>query len=260
MKKINFIALGIIGLTISCSNPDKEYIGKIKQQVKEDAMGIEMNYENINFQWSDTLFVKERLGEFQENYENRLNTVLGLEYYVQDNFEKGKIFSKKYLTKKRVAELRNWEKNIRGIPFNKDYKDYYKYAFAKRDASNWLSELCDQIEETDSLLGKYKSIEEGNLQLIGNILWYYDRIDSYKSNNKPNVIWNKVSTELGELKEIKTEIDSLSLLNPDKVIYYKALNTYKINNPILNGAEQELKKYFLFDDQSNITGKENFKK
>jgi len=29
---------------------------------------------------------------------------------------------------------------------------------------------------------------------------------------------------------------------------------------MLNGAEQELKKYFLFDDQSNIIGKEDFKK
>jgi len=70
----------------------------------------------------------------------------------------------------------------------------------------------------------------------------------------------KASNELVELKALKVEIDSLSILNPNKVIYYKAFNTYKINNPILNGAEQELTKYFLFDDQFNIIGKEDFNK
>lgn len=260
MKKINIIALGLIGLLIGCSNPNQEYIEKIKQQVKEDAMGVEMNYENITFLWTDTLFVKEKLEKLQATYKERVNTILDIEFYVQDNFEKGKIFSGQYLTKKRVEELRNWEKNNRGIPFNKEYNDYYKFAFANRNASKWISELCNQIEETDSLLNEFENIEEGNLQLINNVLWYYNRIDNYNSNHKPNAIWEKVSIELGELKELKVEIDSLSILNPDKVIYYKSLNTYKINNPILNGAEQELKKYFLFDDQFNIIGKEDFKK
>ena len=49
MKKLNVIVLGLIGLIISCSNPNKEHIVKIKQQVKEDAMGVEMKYESINF-------------------------------------------------------------------------------------------------------------------------------------------------------------------------------------------------------------------
>jgi len=165
-----------------------------------------------------------------------------------------------YLTKNRVEELRNWEKNNRGIPFNKEYNDYYKFAFANRDASKWISELCNQIEETDNLLSDFENIEEGNLRLINNVLWYYDRIDNYNSNHKPNAIWEKVSAKLGELKGFKVVIDSLSILNSDKVIYYKSLNTYKINNPMLNGAEQELTKYFLFDDQFNIIGKEEFKK
>lgn len=39
----------------SCSSPNKEYIEKIKQQVKEDALGVEMNYKNISFEWTDTL-------------------------------------------------------------------------------------------------------------------------------------------------------------------------------------------------------------
>lgn len=220
MKKINLIALLFAGLAISCSNPNKEYIEKIKLKVKEDVMGVEMHYKNINFQWTDTLFVKERLSEIKQNYNDRLNTVLDLEYYAKDNFEKGKVFSKSYLTKNRVEQLRNWEKNNRGIPFNKEYKDYYKFAFTNRDASEWISELCAQIEETDSLLNNYESIKEGNLKLLENVLWYYIRINDYYSNHNPDEIWTKVSAEFAQLREMEVKIDSLSTLNPEQVIYY----------------------------------------
>ena len=258
MKRI--IILGLIGLLLGCSNPNKDYIEKVKKQVKEDAMGVEMNYENIAFQWTDTLFVKEKLKTIQANYKDRLNTILDIEYFVQDNFKKGKLFSTEYLSKKRVQELRNWEKNNRGIPFDKEYTDYYKFAFANRNASKWTSELCNQIEKTDNLLNKFEELEEGNLELMTNVNWYYSRIDNFNSNHKPNAIWEKVSNELSELKILKVEIDTLSKLSPEKVIYYKSLNTYKINNPLLNSAEQELKKYFLFDDKLNIIGKEDLKK
>lgn len=270
MRKTKIIVLGLLAITYSCTNPKSEYIEKVKQQVKEDAMGVEMNYENIDFQWTDTLFVKEKLISLSSEYQNRLNTVLKVEYYVKDNFDKGKIFSKNYLTKDRFIELRNWELKV-GHPnqysfggqasWVKDgYKDYYEFAFANRDASSWISELCTQIEETDNLLENYDNLEEGNLNLIQNALWFYNRIDNFKSNKNSDEIWAKVNNEIGQLKQLKSEIDSLSELESDKVIYYKALNTYKINNPIFNGAEQELKKYFLFNSQLEIIGKEDFEK
>ena len=73
-------------------------------------------------------------------------------------------------------------------------------------------------------------------------------------------MWSKVLSELENLKLIKNEIDSLSKFDSDKVIYYKAFNIYIINNPLLNEAEQEIKKYFLFGSNLNIIGKEDFEK
>jgi hypothetical protein len=259
MKK-NLFILGLLGILGACSNPDKEFIEKIKLEVKKDAFGLELNYKNISFEWTDTLIVSEKVSEFEMNYQERLDLILNLEYYVKDNYKNGKLFSLTYLTKNRLEELRNWEKNNRGIPFNKEYNDYYQFAFSNRNASKWISELCDQIEETDRLLNEYDKLEEGNLQLIKNVLWYYNRIDNYRSNHNPNEIWGAIFEEINLLEEINSKIDSLTIMGLDKVIHYRALNTYKINNPIFNGAEQELKKYFLFDSNLNIIGKVDFEK
>lgn len=269
MKKRHFLVLGMIGLFFSCSNPNDIYIEKIKEQVKKDALGIEMNYQNISFDWTDTLFVKEQLSKVKDDYTTRLNVILNIEYFIKDNFEKGKIFSKSYITKERYTELRNWETKV-GHPnkysyggdaiwVEQGYKDYFEFAFANRDGSSFISQLCLQIENTDDLLKKYDELEDGNLELMENVLWFYKRIDSYESSKNPDKIWSTVFDEIGELKVVKAEIDSLSSLPLDKVIYYKALNVYKINNPMLNSAEQELKKYFLFDESLQIIGKEKYK-
>ncbi|MDY0144252.1 MAG: hypothetical protein RBR97_20405 [Bacteroidales bacterium] len=256
MKLTKILTLGLLALTFGCSNPNSECIDKIKQQVKENAMGIEMNYRNIEFQWVDTLHVNEKLASLNEQFDERLKNILDIEFYVKDNFETGKLFKMEYLTKDRFTELRNWEKHNRGIPFNKEYNDYYKFAFDNRNASAWLYEFCNQIEETDSLLNNYDNFEDGNLDLIQNALWYYKRIDDYHSNKNSHDIWDNVGSEIKDLKKIKIMIDSLSELEPNKVIHYKALNTYKINNPLLNGAEQEIKKYFIFNSNFEIIEEE----
>jgi hypothetical protein len=270
MKITNILVFSILALTVGCSNPNSEFISKVKQQVKEDAMGVEMNYENIDFQWVDTLYVKQELATLKEQFDARLKTITDIEFYVKDNYKKGKIFTKEYLTKERFDELRNWEIKV-GHPnqysyggqatwVEDGYKDYYEFAFANRDASPWISELCNQIEETDSLLNTYDNLQEGNLSLLQNVLWFYKRIDNFNSNNNPSDLWDKVDNELTALKEFKSKTDSLSYLDPNEVLHYKALNTYKINNPVLNGAEQEFKKYFIFNPQLEIIGKEEFEK
>lgn len=270
MKNTKIVVVGLLALTFGCTNPNSEFIDKVKKQVKDDAMGVEMNYENIEFQWTDTLYVKEQLATLKGQFDERLKTITDIEFYVKDNFEKGKIFTKEYLSKERFTELRNWELKV-GHPnqysyggqatWVKDgYKDYYEFAFANREASPWISELCNQIEETDSLLNNYENLQEGNLSLLQNALWFYKRIDNFESNKNPSDLWDKVDNELSALKELKSKTDSLSNLDPNKVIHYKALNTYKINNPILNGAEQELKKYFIFNPELEIIGKEDFEK
>jgi hypothetical protein len=204
--------------------------------------------------------VGERVSEYQNNYQKGLESILNLEHYVKDNYKKGKLFSLTYITRNRLEELRNWEKNNRGIPFNREYNDYYQFAFSNRNASQWISELCDQIEETDRLLLEYDKLQEGDLQLIRNVTWYYKRIDDFHSNHNSEKIWGTVLEGINQLEEINSQIDSLTYLGLDKVIHYKALNTYKINNPIFGGTEQELSNYFLFDSNLNIIGKVDFEK
>jgi hypothetical protein len=271
MKKINLITLILLGGLLSCSSPNDPFIEKIKQQVKEDALGVEMNYKNIEFKWVDTLFVSEKLNPLRADFNTRIQKITDIEYFVKDNFKKGKVFSKSYLTKDRFLELRNWEVKVghpnknpygggQAIWIKDGYKDYYEYAFANRTASKWITELCEQIERTDALAKNYDSIEEGDLQLMDNVLWFYTRIDNYESSKNPDQLWTAVGNEIAQLKQIKGQIDSLSTLDPNKIIFYKTLNTYKINNPLLNGVEQEMRKYFLFDESLNIIGKEDYVK
>jgi hypothetical protein len=117
---------------------------------------------------------------------------------------------------------------------------------------SWISELCNQIEETDSLLSVYDEINEGNLDLFQNSLWYYEHIDNYVSNGNPSQIWAKVLNELTELRQINLDLEGLLKLEPNKVINYKASNIYKINNPLLNGAEQEVNNTVLFNSELEI--------
>lgn len=109
-------------------------------------------------------------------------------------------------------------------------------------------------------MNNYTQIDEGDITLLENILWYYKRIENYQSNNNPEEIWSNLTTILEEIRRNKSQIDSLSSLEPNQVIYYKSLNTFKINNPIFNGAEQELKQYFIFDTNFNIIERIDYKK
>ena len=241
MKKI-LVFLGLVIATISCSS-NGEYIEKIKQEVKKNALGVEMNYKSISFQWADTLTVKEELVEGMAEYEGGVNAILSAYQFSED-----------YLTKEKLVELRNWENEIRETPFvgmGEKYKNYEEFAFANRDASSFISDLCDHIEETDRLLNDWNNLEKGNLELIRNALWYYEREDQYH-NSTPSALWGKLTTLLNALKEIQAENDRLSKMNSNEVIEYKALNNYTINNPLLNGAEVDVTNYFIFDKQLNI--------
>lgn len=258
-QKIN-IFISFLILFYGCSNPNSEFIAKIKQQVKKDANGVELNYKNIKFEWTDTLYLKQQLQTLNEEFINRLKTITNFEYYIPDNFEKGMIFTKDYLTKDRLIELRNFQNKVREYMYPKsDYETYYEWLFTDDNCeSEWCNTLRNEIFYIDSIINNYNDLEESDLDFLKSICWHYKFIDSYYSDKSPDVIWDKISTEISELKEINEVIDSLSNIDPHMIINYKALNTYKINNPILNGAEQELTKYFIFNSQFEIIGKENY--
>ena len=245
MKKLVLLVLAIA--TFSCSDNNGEYIEKIKQKIKNDALGVEMNYKNISFQWVDTLTVKKELAKGTAKYDELINPILNLNYFSEDE-----------LTKEKLVELRNWENKNRKTPFifgSKKYKNYEEFSFANRDASSFISDFCNQIEESDKLLNDWENLNKGNLSLIRNALWYYERQDNFY-NSSPKTIWKEVTTLVNHLEEIKSKNDRLSKMDSNEVIEYKALNNYTINNPLLNGAKVDVKNYIIFDKQLNVIRKE----
>jgi hypothetical protein len=241
MKKLIYIFLTVF--IVGCSGDlNQVHIDKIKQQVKESAMGIDLNYKNVNFKWVDTLTVKKQSTLLISSYDIGVSTILTSPY-----------FSKDKLTKKEFISLRNWENGIRNSPFisgDKKYKNYEEFIFSNREMSSFIADLCNQIEISDKLIKNWDSLEDGNLELIKNSNWYYKRQASYNGTSED--FFNSITTIVKALEEVQTEIDSLSDLNPNDIIEVKASNNYKINNPLLNGAEQELTKYFIFDKDYNI--------
>ncbi len=246
MKKILYIFLTV--LIVACSGDlNQIHIDKIKQQVKKDAMGIDLNYKNVTFKWVDTLTVKKQLTILNTEYEKGISVILKSPY-----------FSKDVLTKKELISLRNWENGIRNTPFifnGKKYKNYEGFAFANRDMSSFITDLSNQIEISDKLIKNWDNLGKGNLELIKNANWYYKRKANYNGTSED--FFNSVTTLVLALKETQTKINSLSDLNPNDIIEVKALNNYKINNPILNGAEVDVTKYFIFDKDYNIIRNED---
>tara|TARA_B110000977_G_C10869029_1_gene412770 strand:- start:32 stop:700 length:669 start_codon:yes stop_codon:yes gene_type:complete len=219
----------------------------IKQIVKKDAMGIDLNYKNVTFEWIDTLTVKKQLSFLNTSYDEGINSIL-----------KSSFFSQDVLTKEKLITLRNWENGMRDTPFKyngKKYKNYEGFALNNRDLSPFITDLCNQIEISDKLLENWSNLEEGNLKLIKNANWYYKRKANY--NGTSIDFYNSINNLVELLEELKIKIVPISEMNPNDIIESKALNNYTINNPIMNGIEVDINKYFIFDKDYNIIRSES---
>jgi hypothetical protein len=241
MKKLIYLTLTI--LIVACSSDiNQVHIDKIKQKVKKDAMGIDLNYKNVTFEWIDTLTVKKQISFLNTSYDEGINSIL-----------KSSFFSQDVLTKEKLITLRNWENGMRDTPFKYDgkkYKNYEGFALNNRDLSPFITDLCNQIEISDKLLENWSNLEEGNLKLIKNANWYYKRKANY--NGTSIDFYNSINNLVELLEELKIKIVPISEMNPNDIIESKALNNYTINNPIMNGIEVDINKYFIFDKDYNV--------
>ena len=246
MKKLIYLTLTI--LIVACSSDiNQVHIDKIKQKVKKDAMGIDLNYKNVTFEWIDTLTVKKQISFLNTSYDEGINSIL-----------KSSFFSQDVLTKENLITLRNWENGMRDTPFKYDgkkYKNYEGFALNNRDLSPFITDLCNQIEISDKLLENWSNLEEGNLKLIKNANWYYKRKANY--NGTSIDFYNSINNLVELLEELKIKIVPISEMNPNDIIESKALNNYTINNPIMNGIEVDINKYFIFDKDYNIIRSES---
>lgn len=264
MKKLYFFLISIISINVGCSRSDSVFIESINNYVNENALGLDLKYKSIDFKLIDTVFVKDSLKTLKKEYSENIKPLLGFKFYIKDDFKDGYIYTKDYITEKRFSELRNWELNIGHPSYNEysgqaiwvadGFKDYYEFAFSNRNASEFISSLCTQVEKTDSLLKVFDKVKNGDLELINNVNWYYKRIDKFESSEDPdkNGVFAKVDEVVAYLKNVKLSIDSLSKLNPENIIQYKAINTYQINNPLFNGAEQKITRQFNFNPEFKV--------
>lgn len=233
----NLLLLFIIAVALTSCSESNPYVDKIKVKVKQDALGVEMNYKSISFKWVDTLTVGKQISKIESEFEDGLNSILNISY-----------FSNEILTKEALIKLRGFEDRVRNAP--KGYKSYEAFAFANRDASSFISALCNQYEETDRLLSDWDNLEKENLSLIRVATWYYEREDEFNGNSRLD--WSVIKDAINSLEELRSQKENLFKEDLNKVIEYKAINEYTINNPILNGAEVEIKKHFIFNSELEI--------
>lgn len=234
MKKI-LTSIFLVSILISCdeSNP---YLDKIKERVNQDAMGVDINYRSLSFKWVDTLTVGKQIEKIKSEYEDGINTILRINY-----------FSKEVLNKEELQRLRGFEDRVRNVP--EGYKSYEDFAFKNRDASSFISELCIQYEETDKILSDWDNFKD-DLSIVRIATWYYEREDDF--NGVTRFDWNNIKNLIKSLEVLKVQIETLSVKDSNEVIEYKSFNKYSINNPILNGDEIEVSKYFIFNNKFEI--------
>ena len=72
----NLLLLFIIAVTLTSCSESNPYVDKIKVKVKQDALGVEMNYKSISFKWVDTLTVGKQISKIESEFEDGLNSIL----------------------------------------------------------------------------------------------------------------------------------------------------------------------------------------
>ena len=170
--------------------------------------GVKINYKSVYFQMIDSLTVKKQLADGIAQYERELKGLLDVITFSEEGLTKEKLIElRNWENKQRAidpaiyknsAEAQfddspldlggNWGR-ISGLYFGDigisllnwrdfrgtKYKNFEEFAFANRDLSPFISDLCNQIEKTDKLLTEWDNLGKGNLELIRNAIWYYQR-------------------------------------------------------------------------------------
>lgn len=281
--------------------------------------GVKINYKSVYFQLIDTLTVKKQLADGIAQYERELKDLLDVIAFSEEGLTKEKLIElRNWENKQRAidpaiyknsAEAQfddspldlggNWGR-ISGLYFGDigisllnwrdfggtKYKNFEEFAFANRDLSPFISDLCNQIEKTDKLLTEWDNLGKGNLELIRNAIWYYQRQSVvrggiYNTRNDYRILltdaddnlafgdpsdkldnlpyswfcgngnnWECVIKFIDGLEKLQVENDRLSEMDANEVMEYKALNTYTF----AESAKVDLKyyRYFIFDKELNI--------
>ena len=130
---------------------------------------------------------------------------------------------------------------LRSSYLNKlDYSDIFKTVL--------FSKQCKTIVEIGILDGY--SLETIIHSCPTSQIKAYDIFDEFNGNSRLD--WSVIKDAINSLEELRSQKENLSKEDLNKVIEYKAFNEYTINNPLLNGAEVEIKKHFIFNSELEI--------
>lgn len=212
----------------------------------------DMNYQSILLDYVDTFTVADKKRLLAEEIEAVKRELLEYNKPVATYLVEiqGNIFSKDFLTREKVVQIRNWERENRKQA-GSSRGDYYEFVFSEDCFSEWCVTLRNQLNETDQFLEGYDKIEDSNLKFIKNITWYYKRIDQYNSNGASDSRWDALTGKINDAIEKEEELLSLSNREDNVVIHYVIKNKYTIVNPLLNNAKQEIERKFILNAEKD---------
>lgn len=225
MKSLLLFALVLI--VSSCSNPNEEFINKLKQEKIDNALGIDLKYKVVKFEMLDTLFNQE--------------VADSLKIFLTDNLKSIKQID---LNKNEFIKYRNQEQNLR------DDENYYDdVVFNDNNDSKWLRELKAILIRTDKLLSDFENINI--LEKFELYSWYNRRYWQFNMNSQYEESFNVLYEKALNLKELEKEISELQK-DPIKIVHYKTRVNYTQVNPLLGGAKQNLTEIKYFDGNKNL--------
>ena len=236
MKPVKFTLLLLIFTLVSC-NPNKEFIEKISSRLSDDALGVDLHYKSLEFEFIDTLYI----GELQTEAQDDLSAI-------KHDLGSVPTLSEVSLTLDLLKKLRNQELELRGN------NSYYDFLFSDDCYSDWCETLRNQINQTDKLIEEFPTMTD-ELPYWNNIVWYHIRREQFYGNSDKVEFWNSVQDAIDEATLLQTKVDSLAAFPENTVVNYTAHNRYEIVNPLLNNVKQTLDEYFIFSKDMELVGR-----
>jgi hypothetical protein len=241
-------------ITTTCTQYKKE-AALIEEYIEtiEEGNRIDLNYKSVALSYVDTLTIGKRKAELVNSIQEIKDHFLSHNKPVVSHLIdiEGDIFTKSFLTKEKLQELREWERQARKR--NDPNYDYYAFLFTEDCYSAWCEELRNQLTKTDEYVENYDSIQDGDLDFINHIAWYYKRIDQFGSNGATDPAWEERIMLIDSGLALEEHLSKFTD-DDSQVIHYVLENTYTILNPALNTKQELTEKFLLGPQKDEILG------
>lgn len=205
---------------LSSCDKHKELKESLVFYLKDQSMGIVMDYKINDFIVLDTISNKDQVFEKWE--------------YIT-NFVENANFNEEYLER-----FLNQENNKRSIP------NYYEFAKKNKGASEWIDNYLYVMQIGIKI--KERGIENSSItELVQIIDWYAKRENHYYGINQ----YEEFLMDIRDVEEIEKIINGEELNE-----YFRVRVKYSFNNPIINNALMELEEIYRYDMQGNCIGED----